>query len=463
MTTVRRLTQYVPLTHAEFRRRFFERFYDPVFDEVKDELEKVCERAWDGYIRYRKSPRKQAAGPEFSDPAFELPVEWVQTRNAIRAAQKRQGDPASPSRILIVSGATRSEHTCPGEVSKTRRLADQAAKTIEAHAGFEVDLLDVSHLADEPWRVIHPCKACVSTAMPLCHWPCSCYPNHAMGQTNDWMAEIYPRWVAAHGVFVLCPVHWYQAPASLKLMIDRLVCADGGNPDPTTTRGKDPAAAKALELGGWPYPRHLAGRAFAVIAHGDSQGHEGVREALVQWLSSIGMHQAGTSAAVDTLIGYYLCHEPRQARRATRCVCAGGKRGAEPRQSGARDALGRLARAGRRAEKSASEMSGFADRFHYGEGARRIGAVDARRFFAADHAAEMPELARLRIFARDLDGPLRQRRGPAGLSCVGEQGHVGHGERSLRAGEEVAARFLPRIDRVFAGSKLPAPRRGDRV
>jgi multimeric flavodoxin WrbA len=305
MTTVRRLTQYVPLTHAEFRRRFFERFYDPVFDQVKSELDKVCELAWDGYIKYRKSPRTQAAGSEFSQPDFQLPVEWLQTRKTIRDAELKQKNPASHSRILIVSGATRSEHTCPGEVSKTRRLADHAAKTIEAQAGFEVDLLDVSHLADEPWKVIHPCKACVSTAMPLCHWPCSCYPNHAMGQTNDWMAEIYPRWVAAHGVFVLCPVHWYQAPASLKLMMDRLVCADGGNPDPTTTHGKDPAAAKALELAGWPYPRHLAGRAFAVIAHGDSQGHEGVREALVEWLASIGMHQAGTSAAVDTLIGYY--------------------------------------------------------------------------------------------------------------------------------------------------------------
>jgi hypothetical protein len=88
-------------------------------------------------------------------------------------------------------------------------------------------------------------------------------------------------------------------------MMDRLVCADGGNADPTTTRGKDPAAAKALELAGWPYPRHLAGRAFAVVAHGDSQGHEGVRAALVEWLTDIGMVQAGASAAVDTLIGYY--------------------------------------------------------------------------------------------------------------------------------------------------------------
>jgi multimeric flavodoxin WrbA len=305
MTTVRKLTQYVPLTREQFRRRFFERFYDPAFDAVQSELEKVFELAWDGYIKYRKSPRTQAAGPEFSDPAFKLAVEWLQTRSAINDAEKHYRDAKSASRILIVSGSTRSEHSCPGEVSKTRRLADHAAKTIEAQSGFEVDLLDLSHLADEPWKVIHPCKACVSTAMPLCHWPCSCYPNHAMGQTNDWMAELYPRWVAAHGVLVLCPVHWYQAPASFKLMMDRLVCADGGNPDPTTTRGKDPGAAKALELAGWDYPRHLAGRAFAVLAHGDSQGHEGVREALTEWLTSIGMIQAGASATVDTLIGYW--------------------------------------------------------------------------------------------------------------------------------------------------------------
>jgi multimeric flavodoxin WrbA len=302
---VRRQSEYAALTKEQFRERFFARFYDPVFEEVAPELEKVFDRAWDGYIRYRKSPRKRPAGEGYFDPSFQLPVEWLETRARIDAAEKRQKDRKSPSRILIVNGSTRSEHSCPGEISKTRRLAQCAQRTIATLPGYEVDFLDISTLADEPWKVIHPCKACVSTSQALCHWPCSCYPNHALGQTNDWMDDIYPRWTAAHGVFILCPVHWYQAPASLKLMIDRLVCADGGNPDPTTTHGKDPAAAKALELGGWPFPRHLAGRAFAVIAHGDSQGHEGVREALVEWLSSIGMHQAGTAAAVDTLIGYY--------------------------------------------------------------------------------------------------------------------------------------------------------------
>jgi hypothetical protein len=107
------MTQYVPLTREQFRARFFERFYDPAFDDVRAELEKVCERAWDGYIQYRKSPRTQPAGEEFSDPAFKLPLEWLATRKAIREAEKKQKDPASPSRVLVVSGATRSEASIP--------------------------------------------------------------------------------------------------------------------------------------------------------------------------------------------------------------------------------------------------------------------------------------------------------------------------------------------------------------
>ena len=302
---VRRQAEYVPLTKEQFRERFFAKFYDPAFEKVHPELEKVCEVAWDGYIVYRKSPRKKAAGAGFADPKFELPLEWLAARAAIQAAEKRQKDPKSPSRILIVNGSTRSEHTCPGEISKTRRLAQHAQKAIESLPGHEVDFLDISTLADEPHKTIFPCKACVSTSQPLCHWPCSCYPNHAMGQVNDWMYEIYPRWVAAHGVMILCPVHWYQAPASLKLMIDRLVCADGGNPDPTTTRGKSPALAKELELKGWDYPKHLAGRAFSIVAHGDAAGPENLRRMLTDWLCDIGMVSAGPTAVMDTWIGWY--------------------------------------------------------------------------------------------------------------------------------------------------------------
>jgi len=80
------------------------------------------------------------------------------------------------------------------------------------------------------------------------------------------MNEIYERWTAAHGVAIVTPTYWYQSPCGLKLMIDRLVCADGGNPDPTSTHGKKPEEAKALELAGWPYPKHLDNRAYAVFA-----------------------------------------------------------------------------------------------------------------------------------------------------------------------------------------------------
>jgi multimeric flavodoxin WrbA len=119
------------------------------------------------------------------------------------------------------------------------------------------------------------------------------------------MNEIYPRWAAAHGVFVITPVNWYHVPASFKLMMDRLVCADGGNGDPTITKGKDPLLAKQVELAGWPYPKHLAGRAFAVLAHGDAAGPENLRRSLVDWLTDLGMVQAGPLAAIDTWIGWY--------------------------------------------------------------------------------------------------------------------------------------------------------------
>ena len=170
---------------------------------------------------------------------------------------------------------------------------------------MEVDVLDLSLLTSSYHLNIHPCKGCVSTAMPLCHWPCSCYPHHAQGQTSDWMAEIYERWTAAHGVIILTPVYWYQAPSPLKLMIDRLVCADGGNPDPTTTHGKDPAAAKSLELKGWDYPKHLSGRAYGVVVHGDVAGIEGARRSLTDWLDWMGLIDAGVQAKLDRFIGYY--------------------------------------------------------------------------------------------------------------------------------------------------------------
>src|SRR5215470_2570754 len=295
----------VQLTKSEFVQRFRSRFYDPAFDAVADEIDKVIEKAWDGYHQYRKSPRTRAAGRGFADPSFKLPVEWLETRKAVQAAEKRQKARRSRSRILLINGSSRTDRSCPGEMSKTFRLVTMAKQVISRATGFEVDLLDLSRLTSEYGRIIYPCKACVSTAMPLCNWPCSCYPNHAMGQVNDWMAEIYPMWAAAHGVMIVTPVNWYQVPAGLKAMIDRLVCADGGNPDPTSTSGKDPQKAKDLELQGWDYPRHLAGRVFSVVVHSDAAGTETLRRILTDWLKDMGLIAAGHAAELDRYVGYF--------------------------------------------------------------------------------------------------------------------------------------------------------------
>lgn len=125
------------------------------------------------------------------DPDYDLSVEWKEAHD----------------RILLINGAARNDGSCPSEISKTWRLSKLCEEVLRLD-GFETDLLDLSLTISDFDRHIHPCKARVSTAMPLCHWPCSCYPNHSLHQNNDWMNEIYEKWVRAHGVIILSPVYW---------------------------------------------------------------------------------------------------------------------------------------------------------------------------------------------------------------------------------------------------------------
>jgi multimeric flavodoxin WrbA len=293
------------LEHQVFIERFRQQFADPAFAPVASQLDTITEIAWESYAASRKSPVTRKAGTEFADPDYELSVDWLAARNAIIKAQLGHDDPASPSRILLVNASSRSEHTCPGEMSKTYRLTEISREAILATGNFEIEILDLSRLASEYGRNIHPCKACFSTAAPLCHWPCSCYPNYSLGQSQDWMNEIYPMWVAAHGIMIISPVNWYQVSSPLKLLMDRLVCADGGNPDPTTTHGKHVDQAKAMELQGWDYPRHLEGRLFSVVVHGDVEGAEGVRRSIADWLRFMKLEPAGALAELDRYIGYW--------------------------------------------------------------------------------------------------------------------------------------------------------------
>jgi len=292
------------LARGEFGVRFRKGFDDPAFDVESEAIARLEEIAWLAYKDERKAPRTRKAGPGYADPEYELSVDWLAAKARIDQARERWADPASPSRVLVICGSSRNDGTCPGEMSKSFRLTKRVCAEVEA-AGLQSDLLDLSLLVSEYGRRIHPCKGCVSTAMPLCHFPCSCYPNHSLNQTNDWMNEIYERWTAAHAIVIVTPTYWYQSPCGLKLMIDRLVCADGGNPDPTSTHGKKAEEAKNLELAGWGYPKHLDKRAYGLVVHGDLAGIEGSRRALSDWLDWMGLVESGFEGRLDRYIGYY--------------------------------------------------------------------------------------------------------------------------------------------------------------
>jgi multimeric flavodoxin WrbA len=301
------------LEEAEFRDRYLQLFGDPAFEPLKEQLDQIASAAWDAYENQRKSPYTRKAGPGYHDPDYDLSVDWIAAKAAIEKAKSHYEDRFATPRLLLINGSSRSEHTCPGEMSKSYRMTEIARQAVEDEGGVEVDVLELDRLASEYGRHIHPCKACFSTSPALCHWPCSCYPNHSLGQVQDWMNDIYPLWVGAHGIMIITPVNWYQPSSPVKLMMDRLVCADGGNPDPTRTQGKHADLAKKIEMEGWDYPRHLAGRVFSVVVHGDTEGAENARHALANWLTSMELESAGALAEIDRYIGYWKAYSEGHA------------------------------------------------------------------------------------------------------------------------------------------------------
>ena len=85
MTTVRKLTQYVPLTREEFRKRFFERFYDPAFDEREGRAgENLRARVGRLHQVPQVAAHRRPPGAEFSDPDLQA---------AGGMAADAQGDP----------------------------------------------------------------------------------------------------------------------------------------------------------------------------------------------------------------------------------------------------------------------------------------------------------------------------------------------------------------------------------
>src|SRR5882757_227026 len=116
----------VKLSREEFERRYRARFADPVFRPLEAELNAIIAAAWDAYSNSRKAPLTRKAGQGFADPDYKIAVDWLAARDAILEAQRRHDEKNAPPRILLINGSARSEHTCPGEMSKSWRLVKVA-------------------------------------------------------------------------------------------------------------------------------------------------------------------------------------------------------------------------------------------------------------------------------------------------------------------------------------------------
>lgn len=118
------------LDEMEFRARYLKQFEDPAFEPLKAQLDEITSAAWDAYKNSRKSPYTQKAGSAFKDADYDLSLDWIAAKAVIDEAQARHEDQSQTPRILLINASSRSEHTCPGEESKSYRMVEMAKAAI---------------------------------------------------------------------------------------------------------------------------------------------------------------------------------------------------------------------------------------------------------------------------------------------------------------------------------------------
>lgn len=185
-------------------------------------------------------------------------------------------------KIVIFQGSPRDEDSCPGMSSKSRMIVDYIIENWSPFVDF--DEIDLSvNLEKNP--IIQPCKGCVSTAGGFhCHWKCDCYAKGSR-KNKDLLKElnVYDLLEKCDAFIIISPIHWHALSSQVKLLFDRLVCAnltltvdnakklmgEGNTKDPKVT-GKYSKSGKYDDM----LQNHLEGKYCAFYAHGDDGSNE---------------------------------------------------------------------------------------------------------------------------------------------------------------------------------------------
>ena len=150
-----------------------------------------------------------------------------------------------PFRVLLIAGSDRRQYNCPGVDSQGAHADAAHGRAAADPTGRSTSRTSATCTAARGSRAATP--AC-RTSMALCVWPCNCYEK---GDNKEpdlmWDLDLYARLDLADAWAIIGPHQLVRADSNLKLMFDRLVCMNGGNPREDAIDHKDPEKAMALE------------------------------------------------------------------------------------------------------------------------------------------------------------------------------------------------------------------------
>jgi multimeric flavodoxin WrbA len=123
--------------------------------------------------------------------------------------------------LLIFQGSPRSKNSCADYESKSERVSKYIFGNWSEY--FNIEIIDLS-VGD---ITISPCKGCVSTSNGMhCHWKCTCYSKGMETPDLIYEKDIYEKLEKCDAFLVISPINWYSVSSQVKLLFDRLVCAN---------------------------------------------------------------------------------------------------------------------------------------------------------------------------------------------------------------------------------------------
>jgi len=190
---------------------------------------------------------------------------WAANLERCRQAVTYHEKKGRPLEVLVVHGSGRHPIlACSHEVGNSELILEKGLEAIREREDVAVTRVRLREFK------IEFCNKCVSTASPLCGFPCDCFPN-------DPMHQLYPLVLRCDVLLVSSGVNQSAMSDKLKAFCDRLISLDGGFLRSELPNKNYDWRAKMMELGtshNFSYDQRLFGRVAAYFIASKDQNNE---------------------------------------------------------------------------------------------------------------------------------------------------------------------------------------------